>query len=369
MIQLNYICFFNGSGYSQAAQDLIFALERSGNYDIRAQQVMENARDAKAEATMTPERRQHFDSLLAKPPDKERVNIYHCVPTIQQRVKYAKHNVGFATFETYDPPKEWLTILNHRNDASIVPSQFNLNIFAHAGVKKPLVYVPHCIDFDTYGDDVERVKRSKFTFLFLGTWRKRKGYEELLEAWFLEFSGKDNVQLLIKTDYTHKAQAYMNKVKRSMGLDKKDTAPILFENKVFDELNLPKFMKSVDCLISPHKGEGFGLPGLQCMALGVPVVITNFAGCQDYANEETATLLEPTGFKLLNGLDEYPQFRKKKWAFVSVQDIRSTMRNVLENYDDAKHKAEYGKKFVRERFTYDHARNAFDELMGIVLNA
>ena len=204
---------------------------------------------------------------------------------------------------------------------------------------------------------------NKFSFLFVGTWKERKGYKPLIEAWLSEFKEEDNVQLVIKTDKNKQARAYIEKIKKEMGISK-GFAPILVENKVFSEAEMPSFLKSFDCLLLPTMGEGFNLPGLQCMALGVPVVITNFSGCQDYANDKTATLLEPRGFILKKNMDGIPQFRNKKWAFVSVEDIRSTMREIINNPAKIMKKSKNAYEEVGKVYTYEKTEELFREMIG-----
>ena len=363
-IPLNWVCWGNNSGYSQAAQDLILALELSGKYDVRVQFIYEKLVQRKG---MTDERWEFFQKLCKKPKNENSIQVYHCIPSAQRHVPRLKKTIGFATFETFDPPNEgnlgWINILN-RNDAIITPSDFNFRIFAHEKLKKPLFKVPHVFDQKLFNPEVEPLEEhSRFTFLFFGAWRVRKGYQELIEAWCREFTAQDNVQLIIKTDKTQKAKTVIQKIKNNLGYLLKDIAPILFENKVFDELTLPRFLKSAHCLISPTRGEGFGLPGLQCMALDVPVAITDFSGCQDYANDETCTLIKPAGFVLHPCMDNLPQFRNKKWASIETREVCRVLRHVYENMEDVKRKAKMAVPFVQNKFGYDNAVSAFSEIM------
>jgi glycosyltransferase involved in cell wall biosynthesis len=181
----------------------------------------------------------------------------------------------------------------------------------------------------------------------------------LIEAWLREFSLKDNVQLIIKTDKPQAASAAIDKIRVNMGFQKKETAPILFEKEVFDEVRLPRFLKSVDCLISPTLGEGFGLPGLQCMALGIPIAITDFSGCQDYAKEETCTLIHPSGFTMHSCMDGLPQFKNKKWANVQTQEVCRALRHVISNVEEVRKKAEQAVSFVQSEFTYARTQKEF----------
>jgi len=202
----------------------------------------------------------------------------------------------------------------------------------------------------------------KYTFLFMGIWRERKGYKQLFEAWLKEFTEDDNVQLLVKTDRPKKAEEYLKQIMQQLGINK-GNAPIIFENKVFDESELPNFIKSVDCLVAPTMGEGFGYPGLQCMAMGVPVIITDHSGCQDYANDKTATLLKVNGFVACHNMDNIPQFRNKKWAFIEVDKIRRAMRFVKNNKDEIKMRTGAAHHYVSSRFNQREVGRLFINML------
>tara|TARA_Y100000310_G_C20697483_1_gene826729 strand:+ start:1742 stop:2848 length:1107 start_codon:yes stop_codon:yes gene_type:complete len=366
MWNISYVCFCNTSGYGQAAQDYINALLLDKDIDLRVDPVANQI----ANPGISDKRFALLKQLSKKEVSAEHIQIFHCVPTLQFKFKKLAKTIGFATFETFDPPDtgqlSWISILNN-NDAVIVPSLFNYEVFAHTRLKKPIFYIPHSINTDIYHTDVKPSREfERFTFLFCGAWKLRKGFPQLLEAFFSEFDINDNVQLLIKTDKTSDAKSQIKQLKNNLGYKKKETAPILFEDKIFNENKLPGFFKSVDCLISPHLGEGFGLPGLQSMAVGTPIIITNFSGSKDYANEDTATLIQPRGFMMHECMDHYPQFRKAKWPFVAVKDIKDKMRFVMENYDKCLEKAKVGYGFVRDNFNYQRINVLFREMLSSV---
>jgi len=357
-LKINYACFLNSSGYSFAAQNYLMALHKTGECDIK----ITIFGDKPSKPAVSDKNYEFFMSMVKKEEDPERILIYHCIPNIQRRIKRPNRSIGFATFETFQPPESWVQVLN-TNDAIIVPSQFNHKIFSHMSIKKPLYYIPHCIDTDIYNRDVKPIyEYNKYTFLFMGTWKEIKGYKQLFEAWLREFTDKDNVQLLVKTDRPKKAKEYLNQIMQQLGINK-GNAPIIFENKVFDEIDLPNFIKSADCLVSPTMGEGFGYPGLQCMALGVPVIITDHSGCKDYASEATAILLKVGGFVVCSNMDNIPQFRNKKWAFIEVNKIRKAMRYVIKNKDEVRMRANAAYHHASGRFNHKEVGRLFVNML------
>jgi glycosyltransferase involved in cell wall biosynthesis len=338
--------------------DYIYALKRNTKYDIKISLMHSNPE----QLSMSDERYQDYMQMMRKPRDLKALQILHCIPDMAGRVQPLDRSACFATFETFEPPQRWIEVLNGE-DAVICPSEFNVKIFRNAGVTKPIHHIPHCIDLDLYNPGVKPLQTDeRFTFLFFSTWKKRKGYAQLLEAWMKEFDIHDNVRLLIKTDRYTTANKEISEMKHMLGLEKKELAPISFEGRVLSEIELPKVFKSADCLICPTLGEGFGLPGLQCMALGVPVAITNFSGCTDYANENTATLIEPDGHIIYNEMDGIAQFRNKKWSHITVDSVRSTMRYVLNNPEVIEKRKQAGFE-MSKNFSYQVIAEKFKTLV------
>ena len=357
-MQIDWNCFANRSGYAQAAQDYLNSLKILDKYDIKVSLL----HSSPEQLSLSSQSYIDLINLMKKERDPHAIQVYHCIPDMQKRAERLGKTVGFATFETFEPPKEWVDVLN-TNDAVICPSLFNMKIFKHAGVDKPLYYVPHCVNIDAYHPGViPSLKSDVFTFMCFGAWKKRKGWPQLLEAWSQEFKPDEKVRLVIKTDRHTMANIAVDQTVRNMGLTRKDIAPIEFESKILTDTELPSFMKSADCLICPTMGEGFGIPGLQCMALGVPVVITNFSGCTDYANEQTATLIEPNRFIIYNEMDNIPQFRNKKWANVTTEEVRLKMRFAFQNQSIIKAKADAAVSFVKENFSYQKTAERLSQL-------
>lgn len=355
---LEWVCFQNRSGYAQASQDYLYALLGSDKYNLSLLPLNTSIE----QLTCSAERLKTLMSM-SQHKLKPDYQVFHCIPEMQRRVRRIKKSIGFGTFETLQPPEVWIPILNE-NTAVICPSKFNMEVFKEAGITVPLYHIPHAIDTNLYNPSVSpQEKRDKFTFLFFGTWKKRKGWPQLFEAFFKEFDKNDNVQILMKTDKIAGSQRDIALLKDSLGLSKKETAPIIYEGRVLNEQELPKFIKSADCLISPTLGEGFGIPGMQALALEVPIIITNYSGCCDYATEETATLIEPNGFILLNELDQINQFHNKKWAHITADSVGKAMRQVMSNYTLAKNKAKIGSAFVSTNYNYSTIAEKFDRMI------
>ena len=343
--RIDYVCFCGHHGYAAAAKNYIETLILHG-CDVKLSPL-----DLGFPKQFYPDSYKRLNDLKEKPFSPERIQIFHSIPDMQKRFRDKKcsRTIGFATFETMEPPKIWIKILNF-NHAVFVPSKFLFDEFKKAGIAKPMFHIPHCIDFNKF-----RPKKNegtdKFKFMFFGSWKKRKGGQELVEAFFKEFSHQDDVQLIISGDQGGSIQADIQKIRRRF--QGKQLPYLDVQEKIIPSTDVPNHLSRCDCLISPTMGEGFGLPGLQAMAVGTPIIITGWSGCTEYATEETATLLTPEKFVEIEFLDGIPQFRGCKWAAISVDQIAAKMRYVYEHREEALQKADVGTKLVREKFNYD----------------
>ena len=349
MRPIMYICFNDFSGYAVAARNYIHALHRAG-LEIGIHPLD----DARVLKLVDSKHLLLYNELRSKKVTPDTVLIYHCIPTMQRRLK-AKGNasVGFCVFEGSEIPNLWMNYLN-LNTAVVTASQFNED--ALTGLNKPLHRIPHCLDFDIYTPECPKWKEyDVFTFLFIGTWKNRKGISELLQAWIEEFGSDTSVQLLLKTE-TRRAQSF---IYPKYGLVKN----IQFISNKFPDDKMPAFIRSADCLVSPTLGEGAGLVGLQAMAVDVPVIVTNFSGVKEYANEQTATLIEPEGMRKIENLDSYVQFQGCTWPFVSVPGIRKAMRQVKDDYEVAQAKAKFAYQYVKDRFNYQVTADKFKKMI------
>jgi glycosyltransferase involved in cell wall biosynthesis len=80
-----------------------------------------------------------------------------------------------------------------------------------------------------------------------------------------------------------------------------------------------------DCLVSPHRGEGFGRNIAEAILLGLPVLATAFSGCMDFLADEEGIrfALKPVG------PGDYPFGEGQMWAEPSVGDMAKRMRAVV----------------------------------------
>lgn len=348
-MQINYFFYMNYSGYSISAQDYLLALKHCApETDIKVHYINEGTKSG-----VSSNRQQIFNAMHRQPTRPPCVNVYHSIPIRYRHRGNAKH-IGFCIYETIDPPRDWIAMMNNM-DGIITASQFNKNVFLSNGLKRPIEVVPHCFDPKMFHDRVKPTGRYNLTtFISIGTWKTRKNWETLIKAWYDAFEKKDHVCLLIKTDKPAELTSTVTRIKRTESWRSKDTAPIYSEespNCTFEQI--PSIMKKGDIYVSPSIGEGFNLPSFHAMALGIPVIVTRYGGTLEYAKPNLCTYFEPKEYVKHRVMDGIPQFSNKIWPKLSISEVRDKMRYVWEHKNERQEKAAAAYEYVHKNFTYD----------------
>lgn len=323
-MQLKYHMYCNATGYSIAAQEYILAmLQTQPDLDIKTQFYNPNTTQG-----VSPTRHQLFTGLSKKPDSEKRINFFHSIPPRYRPIRGMK-NIGFTVFETVNPPKAWVSKMNEM-DMIITCSAFNKGTFEANGVKVPITVIPHTFDpLMFHGSIKSNGRYDKKTFLALGTWKKRKNWECLIKGFYDAFEKKDNVCLLAKTDRTEELKKTVEHIKKTSEWRTKDTAPIFaVTEKACSFEEIPSFMKRGDYYITVSHGEGFCLPALHAMALGIPVLVPRFGGVLEFANADTATWIEPYEYKKIPSMDGVPQFSNAIWPLFQVTEVAQKMKEV-----------------------------------------
>jgi len=184
-------------------------------------------------------------------------------------------------------------------------------------------------------------------------WEKRKGWDILLRAYLTEFSSSDDVSLFIRSNLDDKNRKEFN------DFVKNTTEKLLLENpkKTFPQLpqtedallpylGMPSLYKSVDCLVLSSHGEGWGLPIIEAMSMGLPTIATNWSGNTEFMTEKNSYLIEVEA--LVNAT-----VKDHKWAQPKETHLRTLMRRVYSNPSEGKSKGAIAKENVKQFFSTD----------------
>jgi glycosyltransferase involved in cell wall biosynthesis len=261
-------------------------------------------------------------------------------------------------FETDAIPARWAAALN-TCEAVWVPSTYNKHSFAAGGVDPQLLHVvPIGLDVENYaldGDAMELPERRAFNFLSVFEWNRRKGYDVLLRAYSQAFRAGDDVALFIRsTAEGMTIDEALAQALRELGLKRKQMAPIVLLRDKIPQTLLPALYRAIDAFVLPSRGEAFGIPYAEAMALGVPVIGTAFGGPLDFLRLETGYPVPCTlGPVDAAFAEKMPVYRGQRWAEPSVEATAAAMRAVRDDAHDAKARAARAAELIRTQFNRD----------------
>ncbi|HUU44745.1 MAG TPA: glycosyltransferase family 4 protein [Acidobacteriota bacterium] len=246
------------------------------------------------------------------------------------------YRVLFTMFEADRWPQEWLNACNCANQVW-VPSQFCKDALITSGCQSPIEIVPLGVDPEFYfHSPFEPKGRPKeFTFGFAGSATLRKGYDLVLCAFAEEFQGAHDVRLIIRSS---------NMLSSSKA---KDSRIQTIDGRVSAQ-DMRDFYRSIDLVVLPTRGEGFGLTPLEAMACGTCVAVTNWSGCAEYLGDHALRI----GIDRLEDCTGYHGC-KGRWARPSLASLRYCMRYAYDNRDKIRAMGEASAIHVAENWTYE----------------
>mmetsp|Transcript_17933 Transcript_17933/g.26542 ORF Transcript_17933/g.26542 Transcript_17933/m.26542 type:complete len:456 (+) Transcript_17933:158-1525(+) len=267
--------------------------------------------------------------------------------------------VGRTMFETDRLPSGWNERLN-AVDEIWVPSLHHKRIFLDGGVTKPIAVVGQGVDVEVWNpDNVEPLnfktdidKKDKcscddYKFLSVFKWEARKAPEILVPAFYRAFPQGKGACLIILTSLYHQDASEVLKqlrefCKASEECDNvKDPQGVVILNRVSPDYLL-RLYKTADAFVLPSRGEGWGRPYMEAMAMGLPVIATNWSGPTEFVKDDHGYLLPINGLVDAN-LDSFPNHM---WADPNAQELEYLFRHIKENPKEAKNKGQRSREYV-----------------------
>lgn len=313
--------------------------------------------------------------------------IYHYLPdTIsfkEERKKY-KHILLNTVWETTRIPRRWLPNIN-KFDAVCVPSTQNKQAMRSSGVRVPIFMVPHGVDTKKYKPSNRKLPlreaKGRFVFVSVFGFQHRKNPEALLKAYWEEFSSADKVILVIKTNgyaLYENEQWIKNQIqsyKRRLGITKK-TAPVLIIARKLNPIQLKGIYTLGHAFVLPTRGEGVGLPFLEALSSGIPVITTGWGGHMDFVTTKNSFLvhynLKNPAISMNSHHAISHRFRHlfaeqgQLWAEADISSLKSKMRSAYENPGLCKQKGHQGRQDML-KLTWDRAGIALKAALDKVI--
>lgn len=277
------------------------------------------------------------------------INIFHIDPntTPQVKIDYPQlfkggyYNIIYWAWELPEIPNFFLEAARGFDEVW-VPSEFVRRAMSEK-LTLPVTVIPHAIDCNnrTLKDRAFGMENGIFYFLFTydaNSYSERKNPKAVIDAFKKAFQNTDHkVGLIIKV---HGCSEY-----DLLDLDEKlsGISEYILINEMLSEEDYRLLQSSVDCFVSLHRSEGFGLNVAESMSLGIPVVCTNWSATTEFVNDRNGYLVDYELIELKENVGPYPA--GGIWANPSID---SASKQMLLAYED---KCIYAKKAIAAKQT------------------
>jgi glycosyltransferase involved in cell wall biosynthesis len=215
------------------------------------------------------------------------------------------YRIAYWAWELPDPPPDWAGCDGNLNEIW-TPSAFSRDSLMQM-TGKPVSVVPHYLPQEPAR---KRTEGAPFTVLTMADSRSslsRKNPEGAVRAFVSAFGQSTEAKLLLKISAKdEELQAFDARLGGAL------QAPNIEVIRDFmSEEALSALYGRADVLLSLHRSEGFGLPMLEALARGVPVVATGWSGNLDFTTRENSILVP---YALVPVNDAASIYRGSHWA-------------------------------------------------------
>jgi glycosyltransferase involved in cell wall biosynthesis len=231
------------------------------------------------------------------------------------------------------------------------PSHFVADSFRPIFSKKILV-MPPCINVNAQTvpqHELFGLDPKKFYFLFvfdLNSYAERKNPLAVLRAFEAAFGdNRNDVGLIFKiTGTRNRSGSILLQLETAASRD----ARITIFHGDWQRTQVIDLFASIDCFVSLHRSEGFGLGMAEAMSLGKPVIGTAYSGNIEYLTAQTGF---PVPYRLRPVREgEYPHAMDNSWAEPDERIAAELMRLVASKSDGVDQIALQGKLYVRQHY-------------------
>lgn len=277
------------------------------------------------------------------------VNADQALPFAAQHPNYLRGriNVGYWNWELAEFPSQWRSSFD-LFDEIWVPSNYTQQAVAAAS-PIPVRYVPFAVTVPDQpplgvGRGHFRLPPNAFLFLFAfdyASYFERKNPMAVVEAFHRAFGSRRDVHLMLKT--TH-GESYRADHDRLAALcEGKRNITVL--NEVITRPEMLGLIALCDCYVSLHRCEGFGLTLAEAMALGKPVIATQYSANTDFMD---ATNSCPVRHRLVElAVDHGPYRRGQVWADPDIEHAIEWMQRLVEDRAESRRIGEKARHDIR----------------------
>ncbi|MGA1071996.1 MAG: glycosyltransferase [Pseudohongiellaceae bacterium] len=258
------------------------------------------------------------------------------------------YHIAYWAWELETMPVGWRPALDEV-DEIWVPSEFVRQAIA-SETTKPVVCIPHCVapsPVESLNRDYFGLPKEPFIFLAMYDTRsmaERKNPKAAIDAFIAAFDAEDERTTLVLKVNNATADS-MIALREIIGTRRN----IIIFTDDHSKSEIDSLINVVDCFVSLHRSEGFGLGPAEAMSLGKSVIVTNWSGSTDYTDPSHCI---PIDYELITLAQDYgPYLKGQRWADPSLEQASAAMRKLVDEPDFAQELGTRARKFIEAEFS------------------
>lgn len=187
----------------------------------------------------------------------------------------------------------------------------------------------------------------------------RKNISGAIQAFRKAFGDSETCQLLLKVRNLDSGSRTEQDLIRDLG----STKNICLITESLSGEDYFELISGVDAFFSPHRSEGFGMVIAEMMAIGKPVIATNYSGNLMFMNSENSLLID---FDIVPVRDRYGVYRDNSacWAEPDIDHAAQQLRALHQSPELCARIGARARKDIAQRFTYERIGSEIRALLG-----
>jgi len=268
--------------------------------------------------------------------------------------------IGFSFVES-TKLREYYMRHTNMMDYIITSCDHNADVQRKSGVIVPIKIVPPFINEKVFKYIDRKHDGKPFTFLHIGVIQERKNTLQLLDGYLRAFNDDGRTKLIIKSgDF-----GILEKI-TSVCAGRNDVEMLYTSDKPMTTAEMLELYERADCYINISHGEGIGMPDLEAMATGLPVIGSNWDARGVFLDDAVGWMVNVAFFA--------PAYRSGvsedcgEWAHYDGEHYVKLLKYVVDNPDEARRKGKTAADRVANNFNSVIAANAMDNILFEIYN-
>lgn len=350
-----YISQNNKTGYGYAARSSIYQLITNG-YSVRWETEIPKG-DVTQYVPTNEYERLVDDCRNNKFVDYDAVIIHYVPYDLEMIINHfsidrSKKIYCMTVWETAKLPDSWVHNLNTYANVTIVPSEFNKEVFEQSGVKNTMVW-PYTVfpfskqkpnhktisakcsviknrEFDNHDETIKDVLETKTVYYNISQYTNRKNIDQLVYTFCSKFTSNDSVCLLLKLHFRTFGKSEQEVIKykiKSIVNEFKNPPCIILCLEDLTEDEIINLHRLGDVYFTLNRGEGFGLCSYTAKQHGNKVICGGYGAEKEFLTTTDViipySLQKPFG---MIGFHNWYDGEGQLWAVYDNQDVIDRLR-------------------------------------------